>query len=141
MTVQAVRVTAVRAGLATRLHSTGVAVWRPDSPFQVGERAIITSEALPSRPDSAVAIGIYDVSDGLVLPDVEFAVQLRFRAPSRDEVDDFADDAFDVLHGHKFPAGTVVFQSCERVSSAPFGVDDNNRHERVDNYSFVLMRP
>jgi len=139
--VKAVRVSQVRAGLAAYLHEAGVAAWRPDSPFQAGERGIVDTESLPAFPDSVVAIGVYDVDDDLVLPNVEFAAQLRFRDPSRDGVDDFADDAFEALHGrHKFPAGTVLVQSCERVSSAPFGVDDNGRYERVDNYSFVLMR-
>jgi hypothetical protein len=138
----AIRVSEVLLGLAEFLHDEGVAVWRPTTGYLAAERAITIKE-LPAAPDAAVALSAYGVTDDVVLPDVEVRVQLRFRSGgSRTAVDDFADDAFDVLHGrHGFTLGTLRVHQARRLSSLPLGADDNRRHERADNYGLILMRP
>lgn len=138
--MSAVRVATVRTALAQYLDAQGVAAWlEPPETYPADARAV-TLRDLPSEPDAAVAIEVYDVRDDLVLPDVEIRVQLLFRARG-EAVDDFADDAFDVLHGrHHFQAGALVIQRCRRISTAPLGPDDNGREQRADNYGLVLMR-
>lgn len=141
MSVVAVKVSEVLVGVAKRLHAQSVAVWRATGAYSAGERAI-TLKALPSSPDEAVAVSVYDVEDDLRLPHVLVYVQLRFRGSdaSRTSVDDFADAAFSALHGARFAAGDRSVQQCRRLSVAPLGGDDNARQERADNYELVLSR-
>lgn len=139
--MSAVPVSTVTLGVAAHLHDEGVAVWS-DTGYQDTDRAI-TVKALPATPDTAVAVTVYDVDDDLVLPHVPVLVQFRFRAArgSRTAVDDFADEAFGVLHGRRFYVGDLLVQQCRRLSVAPLGADDNGREERADNYELVLQRP
>lgn len=137
----AVPVSEVTLGLAQHLHNEGVAVWS-DTAYDPGDRAI-TIKALPASPDNAVAVTVYAVEDDLTLPNVTVAVQLRFRCErgSRTAVDDWADEVFGVLHGHRFTVGGRLVQQCRRLSVAPMGADENGREERADNYELILRRP
>lgn len=140
--MNAIPVSDVLVGLAEWMNAAELATWRPTGTYTAGEKAI-TLKSLPTEPDNAVAITVYDVDDDIVLPDVEVMVQLRFRADAttRTGVDDFADSVFNALHGARnLPAGQLVIQLARRVSVAPLGADDNRREERADNYALMFMR-
>ena len=128
-------------GVAVWLAAQGVGVYRPDSVHPAGETAV-TLKRLPTAPDRAVAVNVYDTRDDLTTPLREVMVQLRFRAPGPlTAVDEFADSVFPLLHmRHHFDAGTVRVQRAVRRSSAPMGADDNRREERADNYALILQR-
>lgn len=138
----AIRVAQVRRGLAEwiGLNVPG-AVWSETSPYGPDDRAVALRD-LPSQPDTAVAVEVYNTDDDLVLPNTEVRVQLLFRGRG-DAGDEFGDDVFDALHGRhrfEFPNGLKV-QRAERLYAAPLGVDDNQRERRSDNYGLVFMRP
>ncbi|HLR94823.1 MAG TPA: minor capsid protein [Jiangellaceae bacterium] len=138
----AIRVTQVRRGLAEwiGLNVPG-AVWSETSPYGPDDRAVALRD-LPSQPDTAVAVEVYNTDDDLVLPNTEVRVQLLFRGRG-DAGDEFGDDVFDALHGRhrfEFPNGLKV-QRAARLYAAPLGVDDNQRERRSDNYGLVFMRP
>lgn len=136
-----IRVSQVRRGLATWLsENVPNTVWSETDPYQAGDRAI-TLRDLPSQPDIAVAIEVYNTEDDIVLPDVEIRVQLMFRGRG-DAADDFADDVFSVLHGRRmFTAGDLTVQRAHRLYAAPLDPDGNSRERRSDNYALVFMRP
>lgn len=138
--VAAIRVADVRKAVATYLNTAGVAAYKTDAPYAEADRAVFL-RALQAAPDTAVAVEVYDVTDDVVLPNVEVRVQLRFRGRG-DAADDFADDVFQVLHGqYHFQAGALVIQRSRRLYATPLGVDDNRREERTDNYGLTFMRP
>jgi|GEM_PF-4026881 len=136
----AVRAAQVRRELAGWIAEQVEAVWSEVDPYGPGDRAI-TLRDLPSQPDTAVAIEVYNTEDDIVLPDTAVRVQLTFRGRG-DAADDFADDVFDVLHGrHRFQMGDLVVQRAHRLYAAPLDQDGNSRERRSDNYELVFMRP
>lgn len=136
----AIRASQVRRELAAWLASQVDAAWSETDPYQAGDRAI-TLRDLPSQPDTAVAIEVYNTEDDIVLPDTEVRVQLTFRGRG-DAADEFADDVFDVLHArHHVQMGALTVQRAHRLYAAPLGQDGNSRERRSDNYALVFMRP
>lgn len=133
----------VMKGLAGFLDEQGVAKYRETTAYQPGEIPV-TIKRLPANPDKAVAVTAYSTDDELILPVRTVYVQFRFRAAgARTDVDDFAEEVFDILQGkHNFalPNGVVVSRA-RRVNAAPLGVDENGRDERADNYELIIQRP
>lgn len=117
------------------------AVWSETEPYAPTDRAV-TLRDLPSEPDTAVAIELYDWDEGLTLPNVAIRAQLLFRGRG-DDADDFADEVFARLHGlhHATLPGGIILQRAVRLWAAPMSPDDNRRERRSDNYSLTFMRP
>ena len=137
--VAAISAATVRRSLATHLSARGVGVWSETTPYEPDDRAIVLRD-LPTAPDAAVAIEVYDTEDGLVLPDVPVRVQLMFRGRG-DDADEFADAAFAVLHGqYHYDMGEMRVQRSRRLYTAPLGADENGRERRSDNYELLFMR-
>ncbi len=131
-------------GLCQWLHDEGFGVYRPDSAYQSGERAIVVRAFSPA-PDWAVAVALYQVDDATTLPNITVTVQLRFRAPAdqpNTAVDEWADQVAGHLHfKHNFTAGTVHVSRARRVLVAPMGADDSGREERADSYELIVSSP
>src|SRR5690625_4189469 len=130
-------------GLAGFLDVHGVAKYRETTAYLPGEIPV-TLRSLPTEPDKAVAVTAYSTDDELTLPVRTVYVQFRFRAGgSRTDVDDFAEEVFDILQGKhqlSLPNGVLVSRA-RRVNAAPRGVDDNGRAERAGTYELLLQRP
>ena len=130
----------VTRGVCEWLDAQGFAVFRPDTPYVAGERAV-TFRALPKAPVEAVSVNLYGVDDDLTLPSTTVSVQLRFRASSEATVNVWADQVASSLHmRHGLKMGDLVVQRAVRTIVAPLGVDENGRVERADSYDLLLMR-
>lgn len=128
-------------GLAAWLAANDFGVFTLTGVYQPTDRAI-TLKRLPGKPDSALAVNVYDVLDPVppVLGRV-VKVQLRFRAPGPpDVVDDWADEVCRSLNYlHNFMAGDLKVSRAHRISFASLGLDENGREERTDNYELVIL--
>ncbi|WP_435298537.1 phage tail terminator protein [Timonella sp. A28] len=135
------RVSGLLEGLAQWLHDEGLATYSPTGIYPA-DGPVISLKTLPSEPAKAVSLSVYDMGDGLAVPDAEILVQLRFRdGGTRTAVDDFADDVFARLHmRHSFLAGGIAVSRARRTSTADLGPDSNNRFERADNYALAIVR-
>lgn len=132
-------------GIAQYLHDAGVGVYDPD-PTHVYDPTdtVITTKNLPSTVPRAIMLTAYGPSDHPTINLSQFRVQVWMRGVPNDslDVDDLADEVFHALHGlesHWF--GSVYVVQANRVSALPMGEDDNNRHERSDNYACDANRP
>lgn len=133
-----ISIAGLRRGLAAYVGEHTSGVWSQDVPYAPGDWAV-TLRDLPSQPDTAVAVEIYNFQSELVLPGAEIRVQFTFRGRG-DDADDFADELYAVLHGkHRFAAGDVSVQRARHLYAAPLGVDENGRERRTDNYELILM--
>jgi len=121
-------------GLAELLTGQALGVYRPDSPFQAGETAIVTYR-MPPAPDRAICLTPYPIEDSGGT-DTITAVQVRMRCgvDPRD-VAALADDVFAVLHGREaFALRGVPVALMWRQSEAVLGMDANGRLEITANY-------
>lgn len=143
--VPVVSVATVTVGLAMWLEENGFGTYRPDTPYEDGERAI-TIRRLPAHPDNAVTVTPYDVRDNQMLtPDTVIGVQLRFRSEAGDMTgaDRWADEVAEMLHmkqNIQLPNGARISRARRNIV-APFGPDENNRPERADSYQLLMMLP
>jgi hypothetical protein len=122
------------------LDALGLAAWVPVGPITGLER-VCTVRELPTSPDDAVAIAVYEVPETVgETPEGEVMVQLRFRAGgARTAVDDFADDVATAINDrYRYPMGGYRVSRSRRVSFAHLGPDSNGRQERADNYAFLI---
>lgn len=134
-----INVSNVLEGFAQWLDDNGYAMYKPDEPYAASDHAV-TLKRLPTKPDTAVSVTPYMVDDGTVLPTNTVRVQLRFRAGSDIDVDQWADEVAEALHwNHHFSMGNVQVQRAERVLAASLGLDDNGREERADSYELILL--
>ncbi|WP_439676000.1 minor capsid protein [Embleya sp. MST-111070] len=122
-------------GLARLLAAAGVATYRPDGVYTPGETAITIGNAAPA-PDRLLVLAAYPITDDPWLTDTVTGVQVRARAgPDPRDVEQLADDAYDVLHGAgPLLLGAVRVQLITRASGAQIGADASGRMERTDNY-------
>lgn len=128
------------AGIATLLHTEGVATWRASGAYQPGEIPIVMS-ALPPDPDTVLVLESYTVGqDGH--GDVTVGVQVRTRGTTDPRVvQDLSDAARDALDGLALvQVGGVWVSQIVHRSGAPLGRDANDRHERSDNYYVQARR-
>jgi hypothetical protein len=130
-------------GIAQYLEAQGVGIYDPDAVYELGDTAI-RMRKLPATVDRAVALTVYAPQDHPTLNLSQYRVQFWMRGTAGDalDVDDLADDVFHVFHGleHR-DFGTAHVVQALRVSSLPMGEDDNQRHERSDNYLLDINRP
>lgn len=130
-------------GLAQHLHAAGVGVYNPSAVYNPAT-TVITMKNLPSTVPRAIMLTAYGPSDHPTINLTQYRVQVWFRGNPNDslDVDDLGDSVFNVLHGlEHVDFGTAHVVQALRVSSLPMGEDDNNRHERSDNYAFDVNRP
>ncbi|TFV32295.1 hypothetical protein E4K10_18215 [Streptomyces sp. T1317-0309] len=122
-------------GIATTLHAADVAVYRPDGLYQPEETAI-TDTVMPSDPDRAIVLTVYDTTDTQNLTDTTVYLQVRTRAGEDPrEVAELDDAVFDVLHNSgPYIFGTTIVVLITRQSAAMLGADQTGRFERTSNY-------
>ena len=109
--------------------------YRPDGSAFLPREVGIVYGAVPTSPDRAIGVRVYDGDD---LPGLhERRLQLHFRgAPGvAFDADRIAGIAFTVLQGLSRRDG---ISDARRVSFAPLGADGNRREERTDNYLITL---
>lgn len=130
-------------GVARFLSDEGRGVYDPDGIYDPAS-TVIKMKELPATVDRAIMLTAYTPSDHPTINLSQRRVQVWFRGAPDDalDVDDLADSVFDVLHGltHR-DFGTAHAVQVLRTSSMPMGKDDNNRHERADNYTFDVNEP
>lgn len=111
--------------------------WREDGPDYASAVVGVFYGAIGPKPDQAVGVRVYAVTDN----DLEHLrwrrVQLRLRgAPERpDGADTLADQAFGALQGLSRLGG---ISGVSRSSMAPAGADENGREERTENYIIII---
>ncbi|MFJ2292095.1 minor capsid protein [Streptomyces sp. NPDC087894] len=128
-------------GLAELFTGEALGVYRPDSPLQDGETAIVLG-VMPEAPDRVICLTAYPVEDS-DLTDAITAVQVRIRA-GRDPraVDELADRAFDLLHNRQgYRLRGVYVALSWRQSQAWIGQDTHGRMELTANYYLRTVRP
>lgn len=121
-------------GLAELLTDQGLGVYRPDTPYQPGETAIVTY-VMPAAPDRVICLTPYPIEDSGGT-DAITAVQVRVRA-GRDPraVAALADNIFGLLHGREgFALRGVPVALMWRQSEAVLGADATGRMEISANY-------
>ena len=123
------------------LGSTGEAVFREVGAYLPTDKAV-TIKHLPTAPDTAVAVTVYDMGDHVGVDRREILFQLRFRSGgARTAVDDFADAIKAHLHDkYRFDLAGIRVSRCRRVNFAPLGPDSNKREERIDNYAMYVTQ-
>lgn len=126
-------------GIGQLLHAENVGKW--GGPFTSADTAI-TIDALPSTPDKAIALTLYDVENGGGT-DTVMGLQCRVRgsAGNRTTAKDILDRLFDTLHDreHLTIGGTQVVRIWWQ-SGAPLGTDTSNRQEYTANYYLQITR-
>ena len=130
-------------GLAEHLDTHGVARWRPTTAYLASETAIVLGGLTPA-PDRQIALTPYLEHDHASIDDSLVAVQMRLRGTpgSLTSCTDLADAVFDLLHGAtNLLLGGITVTQVLRKSTAPLGVDENDRHEWSENYHLTLARP
>jgi hypothetical protein len=137
--------TNLSTGIAQLLAAAGVGTYRSDgSSYLASEKAIVI-KLVPESPDAIFALSTYPVSDDPSLSDSVIGLQVTTRAGGQDPraVDDYADAAFDQLHGlHDATLATGVHVvECLHRSGSSLGQDDLKRWGRVDNYYVTVWRP
>ncbi len=135
--------TALITGLAQMISNAQIGVYRPLGGY-LGTDTAIFLKSLPEAPDRAIAVTAYSSSDMVKINESTVRVQLWFRGV-RDlstDVDDLADDVFDLLQGMEhFDLGDVHVIQIYRVSSGQLGTDLSKRSERTDNYALDINVP
>lgn len=132
-------------GIAALLDGQGVGTYRGDgSAYAAGETAIVFGE-LPTSPDRAVGLALYNGGADDVAQNVSHPrLQLMFRGVRGNPLDagDLATAAFLVLHAAEHrDYGTAHLIQALRVTTVPLGVDENRRHQRADNYQLDVNTP
>ncbi|MGW1740451.1 phage tail terminator protein [Nocardia sp. NPDC001965] len=128
--------------LARYLDASGVARYVPAGAYTPGELAAVTFALLPTKPDTAVALTVYDESFQRDDHNPDVYVQFRWRAAGTDPrvVDRAADSATRLLHDasrFQLPGGPRVLL-CRRRIRGLTTPDSNGRYERPDSYLFTL---
>lgn len=126
-------------GIGELLHTANVGKW--NVPFTAADTAI-TIDALPSTPDKAIALTLYDV-EHMGGTDTVMGAQFRVRGTpnNRTTAKDILDLLFDALHDreHVIIGGVSVVRIWWQ-SGTPLGTDTANRQEYTANYYIQLTR-
>ena len=121
------------------LQAQGVAKWT--TPWSATDTAI-TLDALPSSPDKAIALTLYDV-EHTAGTDTVMGLQCRVRGKpnNRTEDKDLVDGLFDALHGVEHTTwGGIPIVRVWHQSGAYLGTDTANRPEHSHNFYIQLTR-
>lgn len=132
-------------GLATDLHTQGLGVWRPDSPYTPTERGIVLHQ-LPEDPpelisltpyaeaevptyrrDQEVVVRFVQIRLRLVDPNAAYALQTRIR---------------DRYHRRRITfavADDLLTVTGQQQSRGPLGQDQNARFLFTQNFSFTTL--
>lgn len=129
-------------GLARYLAERGVVTYDP-----TGVSGDCFIELMPSSPDEAVALTVYDdrVEPDSLLPYAEPKVQVRVRGTTDPRVSRRrAQTIWSHLHGLGpviLPDGTnLILSVAIQAAPASLGVDDNGRHEHVTNFRMEIRQ-
>ena len=120
------------AGLKAHLVSQGITA------------TIVIGQDLPSSPDEALALNLYDSEDFVEVARSDVRVQAMCRGVANDSLDsaDVADQIFDILHGLEgLWIGELHVTLCSRLSVVPLGIDTAKRTVRADNYELTVDVP
>ncbi|WP_076260872.1 minor capsid protein [Intrasporangium flavum] len=121
------------AGLAQELQDAGVAVYRPDTPYEDGETAI-TFGTMLDQPDRCVTLTTYPLTDQPREALSLVGVQVRSRAESYLDANDLNVAIFRALHGLTGRQyGTCHLVQLLRRTSVPMGADTDQRWEHSAN--------
>lgn len=105
---------------------------------------VVVGRDLPTTPDLAVALNVYDSDDEVEVARGTHRVQAMFRGLPGDSLtcDDLADQVFGVWHAREgLWLGGLFVSLMSRVSRIPLGVDGNDRSLRSDNYELLIDEP
>lgn len=108
------------------------------------EAFVVVARDLPTTPDVAVALNVYDSDDEIEVARGTHRVQAMFRGEAGDSLscDDVADEVFALWHGLEgLWLGPLHVASMHRVSRIPLDRDGNNRSLRADNYELIVDEP
>ncbi|WP_051164448.1 phage tail terminator protein [Nocardia testacea] len=128
--------------LARHLDAAGLARYIPAGAYPPGTVPAATFSLLPSKPDAAVALTVYDEVLDRDDHNPDVYVQMRWRAAGIDPrvVNASADAATRQLHDAthiQLPDGPRVLL-CRRKIRGLATPDSNGRYERADSYVFTL---
>lgn len=134
------------SGLAQHLADTGFWTYRLTDPYQPGDVRPVFTSPMPSLPDEAVELNVYDNDADPALSDVVVLAQIWHRGArgDRDSVRAAADKAFEVLHGiggPDFHLGGIPVWMITQKSYLPVGPDANNRPQISQNFRIRAIRP
>ncbi|MGW6455507.1 minor capsid protein [Streptomyces sp. NPDC055078] len=127
-------------GLAELMTGEALGIYRPTTPYQPGETAIVLGR-MPAEPERVIALNAYTVEDSLT--NAVTGVQARLRAgPDPQHVDALADRLRDLLHEREeYWLRSSVFVSLSwRQSQAWIGQDALGRMELTSNFYFRTSR-
>ena len=105
---------------------------------------VVVARDLPTSPDAAVALNLYDSLDEVEVARGTHRVQAMFRGAPDDSLtcDDLADAVFDLWHAREgLWIGGLHVVLMSRVSRIPLGMDGDNRSMRSDNYELLIDEP
>lgn len=133
--------TTLEADLAQHLAGLGLAQYTPTGTYSATTLVpAVFFGRIPDKPDSALAINIYDDHRDVDDQSPTVSVQLRFRGGKDPRtVNHQADAVFAAIHdlsSQVWGATTVLL--CRRHVRAPIGADSNGRYERADSYRLTL---
>lgn len=105
---------------------------------------IVVGGDLPSSPDEAIALNLYDAEDLVEAARSDVRVQAMCRGKAGDSLSgaDVADQVFDILHGAEgLWFDDLHVAQCYRLSVVPLGIDTSKRSTRADNYELTVDVP
>lgn len=130
-------------GIARYLQERGLVTYDP-----TGVSGDCFIETMPSSPDEAVALTIYDdrVEPDSLLPYDEPRVQVRVRGTTDPRISRRrCAEIRSHLHGlgpTVLPDGTeLVLSVCIQGAPGSMGADENRRHEHVANFRMEVVSP
>ncbi|MBH0778821.1 phage tail terminator protein [Nocardia bovistercoris] len=128
--------------LARYLDASGLARYVASGAYPPGDACAVTFAGLPTSPDAAVALTVYDEQYGRDDHNPDVFVQMRWRTAGTDPrtTDSVADAARRLLHDAthvQLPDGPRVLL-CRRRIRGGTTPDSNSRYERADSYVFTL---
>lgn len=128
-------------GIGEYLHAQKVGRWLTGGTFAPTDVALVI-DRLPTAPDRAVALSLYDVEDGAGTDSVVgLQAWIRGARNNLPSAKDITDALFDALHGlERATLGGTPIVRIWRQSGANLGPDSNGREEISQNYYLQLTR-
>ena len=130
--------------LAAECASGQHVTWHPDGTPYAADATGVYRKKLPTDPDRAVALTLYDLGDDATYADSTVGLQIMTRGtrglPA--DVDDL-DEALSAVLVGRWPmtVGGVHVQTLARTSGVSLGQDDNLRWTRTSNFTCGVHLP